>query len=156
MTNLNEDTQLSGKVYYALSGLADKDVIIGRIGSECNPEIALRGISVQNTHATFKVCPDGQIKLVVSGEEAHKNTLINGEQLPPAKENFHSMASNDLLGMEGSQNFSQILNHMDRICIGGNLLFLFRYPLKRFMKEKILTTLYLENQNADSDELERL
>ena len=46
LTNLNEDTQLSGKVYYGLSGLAQEPVRIGKVGSDPVPQIALRGMGV--------------------------------------------------------------------------------------------------------------
>lgn len=46
LTNLNEDIQLTGKVYYGLAGLAQAPVRIGRAGTEPAPQIALRGAGV--------------------------------------------------------------------------------------------------------------
>ena len=36
LTNLNEDSQLSGKVYYSLAELHDEQVVVGR--SNCDPK----------------------------------------------------------------------------------------------------------------------
>ena len=47
LTNLNEDVQLTGKVYYGLAGLAQQPVRIGRHGADPTPQIALRGAGVQ-------------------------------------------------------------------------------------------------------------
>ena len=44
LTNLNEDTQLSGKLFYNLANLASEDFSIGRQNSS---QIILRGVGVQ-------------------------------------------------------------------------------------------------------------
>jgi hypothetical protein len=34
------------------------------------------------------------------------------------------------------EEFAAVLNHLDRIFIGVNTLFLFKYPLQKFVREK--------------------
>ena len=80
ITNLNEDSQLSGKLYYSLARLNEQiSVKIGRQGT--NPEIVLRGVGIQNNHASFELEPNGIIKLIVKSQEAWENTLVNGKRL---------------------------------------------------------------------------
>lgn len=78
LTNLNEDAQLSGKVYYNLGDLGKEDVKIGRQDEEDLNEIVLRGIGIQQNHAQFKIEQNGQIKMLVRGQEALESTLVNG------------------------------------------------------------------------------
>jgi hypothetical protein len=47
LTNLNEDIQLSGKMYYSLK----KVTHIGRHDGEPAPQIVLRGVGIQRNHA---------------------------------------------------------------------------------------------------------
>lgn len=76
MTNLNEDVQLSGKLYYSLANLATEQFTIGR--SDDN-QIILRGVGIQKSHAEFKIDKKANILLVVRSSEAHEQTLVNGE-----------------------------------------------------------------------------
>ena len=46
LTNLNEDTQLGGKVYYNLADLGQDDVRIGRQDNAGANQIVLRGIGI--------------------------------------------------------------------------------------------------------------
>ena len=54
LTNLNEDTQLSGKVYYNLGALGTEVVRLGREDDASATQIVLRGIGIQQDHAQFK------------------------------------------------------------------------------------------------------
>ena len=83
ITNLHEDAQLSGKLYYSLANLNKMPVTVGR--QAANPTIVLRGVGIQNNHASFMLMPTGAIALMVSGKEAWENTLVNGERLEPFK-----------------------------------------------------------------------
>ena len=103
----------------------------------------------------FKVDDHGRISIVVKGEDTANNTLVNGARLPPARGNFVSTQSSTLsqLANEGPE-FSQILNHMDRICIGHGMLFLFRYPLQKQCRLQATQALLDKNPDIDEDELE--
>ena len=46
LTNLNEDSQLSGKLYYSLSNLANQKVLVGSSKSDPKPQIILRGFEI--------------------------------------------------------------------------------------------------------------
>jgi hypothetical protein len=46
LTNLNEDIQLSGKMYYSLSKCLDSPLHIGRQGGDPVPQIVLRGVGI--------------------------------------------------------------------------------------------------------------
>jgi hypothetical protein len=46
LTNLNEDSQLSGKLYYSLSNLANQKVLVGSSKSDPKPQIMLRGFEI--------------------------------------------------------------------------------------------------------------
>jgi len=52
LTNLNEDTQLSGKMYYSF---LDYPVYIGRHDGQPVPQIILRGVGIQQNHANFTI-----------------------------------------------------------------------------------------------------
>lgn len=103
----------------------------------------------------FKVDDYGRISIVVKGEDAANNTLVNGAKLPPARGNFVSTQSSTLsqLATEGPE-FTQILNHMDRICIGHGMLFLFRYPLQKLRRLQATQAMLEKNPEIDEDELE--
>ncbi len=55
LTNLNEDTQLTGKLYYSLANLANQHVYIGRKTAVPTPQIILLGAGIQEKHAHFEV-----------------------------------------------------------------------------------------------------
>jgi len=46
LTNMNEDIQLSGKVYYHLSEIAQEPVVVGKQNCEPKPQIILRGAGI--------------------------------------------------------------------------------------------------------------
>lgn len=47
LTNLNEDSSLSGKLYYNLAKLSEKPLYVGRVGGNPAPQITLRGVGIQ-------------------------------------------------------------------------------------------------------------
>lgn len=51
LTNLNEDIQLSGKIYYSLEACIESEVHIGRHDGDPTPQIVLRGVGIQTNHA---------------------------------------------------------------------------------------------------------
>lgn len=64
LTNLNEDIQLSGKLYYGLSEITQTEYTIGRSSDK---NVVLRGVGIQENHASFKADHLGNISLVVRG-----------------------------------------------------------------------------------------
>lgn len=60
LTNLNEDLQLSGKIYYSLSRCQDGSLLrIGRHDGEPVPQIVLRGVGIQKNHAQIRLLENG-------------------------------------------------------------------------------------------------
>ena len=152
LTNLNEDPQLSGKLYYNLAKLAESPAYVGRQGGEPKPQITMRGVGIQQNHCKFEVCPNGQIKLCLTGQDSFENTLINGERLKPVdKQTDQLLDFSDTPG--GDQTYEQILHHLDRLCFGGALFFLFRYPLERQMKAQMASSI---DDNVDPEEAESM
>ncbi|EUB62332.1 Kinesin-like protein unc-104 [Echinococcus granulosus] len=107
LSNLNEDPQLSGVIIHYLD--ADK-IVVGREGAlesqrlrktAANQEgkttayIWLKGLNIQDAHATFKRLPDGRMELS-AGANSIRNTKVNGTALTT----------------------SRILKSMDRILFG--------------------------------------
>lgn len=132
LTNLNEDIQLSGKMYYSLKDVFHQDVHIGRQDGDPVPQIILRGVGIQENHAHIKLCPNGMFKIVVIGKDAWEQTMVNGKRLA-----LEGQADED--DSEGSDNnmFGMMLHHLDRIFIGMNTLFLFKYPLMHIQKQEM-------------------
>ena len=141
LTNLNEDTQLSGKLYYGLQDLGKQRFHIGRQDGNPRPQLVLRGVGVQQQHAYFEVDGKGVISICVTSGAAFEQTLVNGKQL---------------ISRNGSQTqiWSMALNHLDRICIGVSTVLLFKYPLQKYMKSKIMEEIGRSNPNMDPEEME--
>ena len=59
LTNLNEDIQLSGKMYYSLKDCIEAPLHIGRHDGNPIPFIILRGVGIQTNHAQIKLSPNG-------------------------------------------------------------------------------------------------
>jgi len=78
---MNEDVQLSGKVYYGLTNIAKEPIVVGRQNCEPKPQIILRGAGIQTKHASFKIRPNGLIDIFVDSQDAFENTLVNGQRL---------------------------------------------------------------------------
>ena len=150
LTNLNEDTQLSGKVYYNLGDLGQADVRIGRQDNAGANQIVLRGIGIQQNHARFKVEPSGQIRLIVKGQDAFESTLVNGQKLQPSKSNFGSMPQ------EGEEEYSVLMSHLDRVALGTGqqALFMFRYPLQKWARDKMVKEIEESDPTAEPEEVE--
>ena len=112
LTNLDEDPQLTGKVYYCLAELNQKNVHIGKQGGNPEPIIKLSGAGVLKNHGFFKIEKNGQIKLCVNGQEASELTLVNGVSISksptpasaPDKKQFYSVQSDNLLDFGGGEN----------------------------------------------------
>lgn len=68
--------------------------------------------------------PTGHFKLLVIGKEAFEQTLLNGKRLHPEPQTLEED--------EDLKRYSSDLSHLDRIFIGVNTLFLFKYPLMKF------------------------
>lgn len=76
MTNLHEDSQLSGKVYYSLTKCP---FYIGRKTGNPKPNIILGALGIQPNHASIILLDNGLIELRVFDPESAKNTQVNGE-----------------------------------------------------------------------------
>ncbi|VUZ43253.1 unnamed protein product [Hymenolepis diminuta] len=114
ITNLNEDPQLSGVIIHYLN--AEK-IIIGREGAPGNLNltnsekvsyILLKGLNIQNIHATFTRLPDGRMELSV-GSNSLRNTKVNGTTLTT----------------------SVILRPMDRILFGSYHLYVYHNNVEK-------------------------
>ena len=124
LSNLHEDTMLSGVVYYSL---LKGEIHIGRKTGNPVPEIILGAIGIKPNHATIKLLKNGLFELIVCDAEAAQTTMVNGKQLTPKKK-------------------SRVLNHCDRIAFNGAIIYVFKYPkLRRVIEQKV-------KDNADKNE----
>ena len=87
LTNLNEDIQLSGKMYYSLSKCFESPLCIGRIDGQPVPQIILRGVGIQTNHAQIKLLDNDHFQISVIGKDAWEQTLVNGRRLEPISSN---------------------------------------------------------------------
>ena len=108
LVNLNEDPQLSQKIYYSL---ANFPVQIGRKTDQPKPQIIFGGIAVKNNHGVFTMLKNGLIQFELTNPEAYDQTYINGKQFLDR------------------ENPKQILSHLDTIYVGHGAMLLFKYPL---------------------------
>jgi len=58
---------------------------------------------------------NGFFQILVNSKECWEQTLVNGKRLGKSESN--------------ENEYTEILSHLDRIFIGVNTLFLFKYPL---------------------------
>ena len=115
LTNLNEDPQLTGKLYY---GLVDCPVYVGRKTGDPKPTIVLGGVGVQRNHAVFeKDEVTGDIMLRPQCDKASECIFVNGKKV------------------DGSQK----LEHNDRIIFGTTTVFIFKFPANRHLKRRRTT-----------------
>lgn len=114
ITNLNEDSLLTGQLYYSLANLAEQDIHVGRSDGNPTPKIIFRGIGIQPNHAYFSINKQGEISLCVNSLESFEQTLVNGARL--------NICENELLPGE-TFKATVIMNHLDRICFGSGALF---------------------------------
>lgn len=97
--NLNEDPQLSGKVYYNFKSIP---LTVGR--RETDPDIVLGGVGIEKRHCEFDFDDSNNVTVKPLTEKASKNLFVNGQQV----------------------NESRVLQHGDRVFIGTNTVFLFK------------------------------
>ena len=122
ITNLSEDQQMSGMVYYSV---AKGELSFGRKTANPIPDVILGAIGIKQNHAKIRLTPKGLFKIEVYDAESAANTLINGEAIP-------------------AKLRGKILNHCDRISFAGGNIYVFKYPklrraIKRMIDENELT-----------------
>lgn len=117
LTNLHEDPQLSGKVYYSLTRCP---LYVGRKTGNPVPKIILGALGIQPNHASIHLTDNGLIELRVNDPESKNNTQVNGS----------CMQNKNAQGA-----YVRVLFHNDKIAFAQNNIYVFRYPLmKRKMK----------------------
>lgn len=127
LTNLHEDPMLSGIVYYPLSC---GEIHIGRKTGNPPPEIILGAVGIKPNHASIKILPNGLYELKVCDADAAASTMVNGKNLPSKKK-------------------SKVLNHCDRICFNGSIMYAFKYPVLKKAIDKKVEENKEENQGVD-------
>jgi kinesin family protein 1 len=115
LTNLHEDPQLSGCVFYSL---AKGEIHIGRITGEPMPEILLGAVGIKPNHAKIKLLDNGLFELSVCDADAATNTMVNGKNMPKKR--------------------VRLLNHLDRIAFAGGIIYVFYYPLLNLHTKKVM------------------
>lgn len=108
-----------------------KTIYIGRHDGEPTPQIILNGVGIKKNHAQVVLCKDsGLFVLQVKNKECWEQTLVNGQRLPQV-----------------GDVFQVVLNHLDRLFVGVNTLFLVKYPLLSwYLKEQQGTIAALESK----------
>lgn len=103
ITNLNEDSQLSGRIVYNFDEIP---FVVGRKNGEPKPNIILSSSSVRPRHCKFDKDEDEHVYL---------------EPIDPA--------CSEYLYVNGQKVFEKVrLGHLDRIIIGTSTVFLFKIP----------------------------
>ena len=94
--------------------------------------------------------------MVVRGQEAFESTLVNGQRLQPSKSNFGSRALDGDQGGEPQEEYSILMNHLDRVALGTGqqALFMFRYPLQKFTKDKMVREIQESDPGLEPEEVE--
>jgi len=116
-------------VYYSLTS---GEIHIGRKSGKPPPEIILGAVGIKPNHATIKLLENGLYELKVVDADAAASTMVNGKNLPAKKR-------------------SRVLNHCDRICFNGSILYAFKYPvLKKAIDEKVVENSE-ENKGVDME-----
>jgi hypothetical protein len=95
-------------MYYSLK----KETHIGRHDGDPTPQVILRGVGIQKNHARIHLLDNGNFEIIVDSEDCWEQTFVNGKRLTKRDQEY----------------FVQLF-HLDRIFIGVNTLFLFKYPL---------------------------
>ena len=73
LTNLNEDLQLSGKMFYSLEECqGGKSFFIGRHDGDPTPNIVLRGVGIQKNHAYITLAENGIFWINTSSLESYE------------------------------------------------------------------------------------
>jgi len=150
LTNLNEDLQLSGKMYYSLEKCTDGQPFhIGRHDGDPSPIIVLRGVGIQKNHARITLTDTGIFVLSVDSNESYERTLVNGKRLKLEEDDQADQVSDGKV-------YKAALNHLDRIFIGVNTMFIFKYPLQRLKSDEMRSILQIANPLMEKSELEGL
>lgn len=103
ITNINEDPQLSGKVYYNFKQLP---LSVGRKNADPPVDVVLNSSSVRPRHCTFDSDKDDNITLTPEDMDSSEYLYVNGKKVTS----------------------TIVLNNLDRIIIGTSTVFLFKYP----------------------------
>jgi kinesin family member 13 len=103
ITNINEDNQLSGRVFYNFLKLP---LTVGRKNASPPNDIVLASSSVSLKHCIFDKDADGNITLTALDERSSNFLFVNGKKV-----------------LE-----TVVLGHLDRIIIGTSTIFLFKIP----------------------------
>lgn len=137
LTNLNEDSQLTNKLYYDLS---QGPVKVGTKKGDPKPEIVLGGVGIQPNHAVFSLEED-VFRLMSGCPEAHGSIFINGNEL---EQDGHELI------------------HNDRIIIGNTSVFIFKNPPlvlnahKEKLRAELSEDLEEEEKEAKLKEIEEI
>jgi hypothetical protein len=83
-------------------------------------------------------------KIIVIGKEAWEQTFVNGKKLEPEGK----VKENDSISSDNMQ-YGIMLHHLDRIFIGINTLFLFKYPLMKHRENLLAKELNISLDNAE-------
>jgi hypothetical protein len=65
ITNLNEDSLLTGQLHYSLATLTQQPIHIGRSDGNPVPTIILRGLNILPNHAYLSLDERGEIRICV-------------------------------------------------------------------------------------------
>ena len=150
LTNLNEDLQLSGKMHYSLEQCQDGQAFhIGRHDGDPVPNIVLRGVGIQKNHAYITLSETGIFEINVASAESFEQTLVNGKRLQPAEDDVATKENDGVI-------YKARLNHLDRIFVGVNTMFIFKYPLQRLKADELRSGLKSANPTMDEQALEAL
>ena len=103
LININEDHQLSGKVYY---NFLTWPLLVGKRCDDESIRIQLSGPGIQKLHCVFKLDKVHNVTLDACSMLAADYLFVNGEKV----------------------RGTRVLKHLDRIIIGTNTVFLFKYP----------------------------
>lgn len=75
---------------------------------------------------------------------------MNGRKLEPSKANFGSISQDE------EQEYSVVMTHFDRVALGTGqqALFMFRYPLQKFARDKMVKEIEESDPTAEPEEVE--
>lgn len=128
LTQLSEDEQMSGVVYYDLS---PGEIHFGRKIGDPVPEIILGAIGIKPNHAKITLKENGLFEFSVCDADAAQITMINGKSVPKKR--------------------TKILNHLDRICFANSIIYVFYYPLLNVATQKLVEQNAAENADLDAN-----
>ena len=103
--NVNEDHQLTGKVYY---NFTEWPLLVGKRTQDESIRIQLSGPGIQKVHCAFKIDREQNVLLEACSKISAEYLFVNGMKIAGLK----------------------ILRHLDRIIIGTNTVFLFKFPAR--------------------------